>query len=79
MGHSIASRTASQRSGRRSGTHQPSTDLRTLSTGMRRWVEAYHHCKAHGGRAPHPEGRVALGGGVRLEEMAGRTGQEGSP
>jgi len=78
MGHSLDSRVASRRSGRRSGWHQPSMGLRPLSTGMRRWIEA-HHWKAYSGQAPRPEGRVALKGGVRLEEVARGTRQAGSP
>ena len=78
MGHGIDSRSASRRSGCRSGWHQPSTGPRTLPAGMRRQIEA-HHWKAHGGRAPRPEGRVALEGGVRLKETARGIGQAGSP
>jgi hypothetical protein len=78
MGHSIDSRAASRRLGSRSGWHQPSMDLRPLSTGMHRWIEA-HHWKAYSRGAPRPEGRVALGGGVRLEAAACGTEEAGSP
>ena len=73
MGHGIDPRSAPRSSGRR----RASTGSHTLPSKVEGRIAA-HAQKAYGGGSPRPEGRVALEGGVRLEETARGIGQAGS-
>ncbi len=78
MGRGIDPRSAPTSAGRRSGRRRPSTDPRIPLAVVRQRIEA-HHRKAHGGRAPRPEGRAAPEGGTRVEETARARDRTGSP